>query len=471
MGQMLPDDSALPQLAIALNAETILREFRTVCSSNNHKAEPVSCEVDRIKYRPGRNCIIGYKLVLIDRESGNLREQRLCAGIYAPAEAQARFEKSLQGKLIETAYLPPVFLINNLSMVVWTFPNERKLGALLAMTDMPTLKNELLPQAVEARWGPDWKITYLTSGLVCYFPEHTCTIKAHIHLLNVRSGMTQEWEVFGKTCYDDAGARVLRHMETLWDSPSVDVRYARPLCYQSDHRLLWQEKVPGVTLESILGNSIIDDTLLARVAKAIAALHCTPLTDTRPHDVETIRERLLAVLAIVNSTRPDIASLTESTIQKLLYRIDSLDTRFNATLHGDLHSNNIMVDGNHVHLIDMDRISHGPPLAELGSFLAEIIYRACLNGKPVPWWLLTDIVESYRASVPWPVEDVEVDWYTASALIHERIFRCVTSIKPGRMEIAGLLADIAARLAPGKACRQPNRSVPASREMVHHAKA
>lgn len=471
MGRKLPNDPALPQLKIALDAEAMLREFRIICSCTVYKAEPVSCDIDRIKYRPGRNCIIGYKLVLIDRESGSLHEQRLCAGIYAPQEALARFEKSMQGSLIETAYTPPVFMISVLNMVVWTFPNERKLGALQAMTDLPTLKCTLLPQAVEARWGADWKITYLTSGLVCYFPEHTCSIKAHVHLLNARTGLTQEWELFGKTRYDDAGARVLRHMETLWNSPSGDVRYARPLCYQQSHRLLWQEKVPGVTLESILRNSVVDDTLLARVAKAIAALHSTPLTDTRSHDVEDIRERLTATLGIVNAARPDIARVTGSTIEKLLSSLDNLDTRFSATLHGDLHSNNIMVDDSQIYLIDMDRISQGPPLAELGSFLAEIIYRACLNGKPVPWWVMTDIIESYKASVPWPVNEMEVDWHTASALLHERVFRCITSIKPGRMEIAGLLAEIASRLAPGKTNRQLYRSAPSAREGIHHAKA
>jgi hypothetical protein len=45
------------------------------------------------------------------------------------------------------------------------------------------------------------------------------------------------------------------------------------------------------------------------------------------------------------------------------------------------------------------------------------------------------------------VADEEVGWYTAAALLNERAFRCVTSLKPGRMEILGQLVDIAARVS------------------------
>ena len=121
------------------------------------------------------------------------------------------------------------------------------------------------------------------------------------------------------------------------------------------------------------------------------------------------------------------------------------------TLHGDLHTNNILVSQTQIHLIDMDGISSGPPLADLGSFLAELIYRGCLNDEPLETMrpLLATVVEAYRQRATWPVADADVAWFTASALIHERALRCVTSLKPGRRETVDNVIDAASRIGAG----------------------
>jgi aminoglycoside phosphotransferase (APT) family kinase protein len=239
-------------------------------------------------------------------------------------------------------------------------------------------------------------------------------------------------------------------MAKLWQGDDQDdVSYARPLGYQPEHRLLWQERVPGVTLDSLLNRSSLDVALLARVARAVAALHRTPLATGRPVATSGIVGRLMSAEALVASAQPDCAAELAQATGHLRQRASSLDTRACATLHGDLHSKNILVDGARVYLVDLDEVSNGPPLSELGSFLAELIYRACLSGTALDALTpaLTNIVQAYRRAVPWSVTDEEVGWYTAAALIHERALRCVTSLKPGRMEILGQLVDIAARVS------------------------
>jgi aminoglycoside phosphotransferase (APT) family kinase protein len=269
-------------------------------------------------------------------------------------------------------------------------------------------------------------------------------------LVHASGAPSRAWSVLGKTRYDDAGAQTFRCMARLWQGDDRDdASYARPLGYRPEHRLLWQERVPGVTLDSLLRRPRLDMALLARVARAVAALHRTQLTTERRVVTGDIVERLISAEALVARAQPRCAAVLAQATVQLLQHAPSLETRTCATLHGDLHSNNILVDDARVYLVDLDEVSNGPPLSELGSFLAELIYRACLSGTALDALTpaLTSIVQAYRQAVPWPVTDEEVGWYTAAALIHERAHRCVSSLKPGRMEILGQLVGIAARVS------------------------
>ena len=144
---VVPADSVLPQLASVLDARAMRRVFERHLFAAGKSFELLACDIERVKYRPGRNCLIGYKLELRDPATGACHEQRLCAGIYAPDEARARYDRALSEAHTASAWFAPVSLIPPLNMVVWTFPNERKLGALPVMTDTARLREELLPRS------------------------------------------------------------------------------------------------------------------------------------------------------------------------------------------------------------------------------------------------------------------------------------------------------------------------------------
>ncbi|MDH3664027.1 MAG: phosphotransferase, partial [Alphaproteobacteria bacterium] len=116
-----------------------------------------------------------------------------------------------------------------------------------------------------------------------------------------------------------------------------------------------------------------------------------------------------------------------------------------ATLHGDCHAKNVLVVRDEIALIDLDNVAIGPPLHDVGSFAAALIHGALVTRRPVGD-VLSDIgafVESYRRNVPWPVSDEAVAWYTATALLQERVYRTITRLKPGRLGLIGVLIDLA----------------------------
>jgi aminoglycoside phosphotransferase (APT) family kinase protein len=447
--RVLPTDAVLPQLALVLDERAMQRVFeQQLQSERGHEVKVAQCDIERVKYRPRRNCIIGYNLKL--RDAAGEREQRLCAGIYAPDDATARYQQAVAEANIATPYLPPVTLIAPLNMLVWAFPNERKLTALPLLADLQ-LREKLLPEVVRERWGEGWEIVGSSQTIFSYFPEHSCCISASLTLRHAASGARRSWEILGKTRSDDEGAQTHHHMAALWRGVHADVSYARPLAYQSEHRLLWQERVPGVTLQSLFASGLADNALLIRVARAVAALHGTPVTSPRRVMLSDLIDRLIAAREVVGAARPRCAAALQKTVTALIDSAGLLDVRRDATWHGDLHSNNILVSPTRIYLVDLDAVSIGPPLADLGSFLAELIYRGCLRGEPLEtlWPALTAVVTAYRQYASWPAPDADVAWYTASALIHERALRCVTSLKPGRMEALDNLVAAATRIAGG----------------------
>ena len=63
--------------------------------------------------------------------------------------------------------------------------------------------------------------------------------------------------------------------------------------------------------------------------------------------------------------------------------------------------------------------------------------------------MLAVAVAAYRQRASWPVSEPDVAWFTASALIHERALRCVTSLKRVRMDTIENLIAVATRIAVG----------------------
>ena len=71
----LPYDSAVPHLAQALDASQMGRVFlRAQVDSDRLQLE--TCVIERSKYKPGKNCLVCYRVVLRDVASNTSHEQR-----------------------------------------------------------------------------------------------------------------------------------------------------------------------------------------------------------------------------------------------------------------------------------------------------------------------------------------------------------------------------------------------------------
>ena len=444
--RMLPHDQALPSLAVAFDCERMGRILQDVIDPDGSSGvRVVDCSIARSKYRLGRNCMMLYRASISDGRSGSPHEQLFSCGIYSAEEALARYRKARAESLVTPRFGPSLAHVPAHNMVIWAYPNERKLNALPLLADEERLRSELLPEVVEARWGTRRPIESISTSIAGYFPEHACCIRVNIRFSDRREA--DDWVVFGKTSFDDRGADTFAAMHLLRQSEAHRLGrlgMARPLCYQAAHRLIWQEGVPGQTVESLLLGGALAPPLLARAGSAIGELHCIGLPGLRVVHTSDVLAAVYEGTRQLGLAVPSLAGRLQQLAHRLADNASVGDSMGQSALHGDLHLNNMLADGHELYLVNFDSLRQGTPAIELGSFVAALHYRAALHGMAEQDALAgaDAFLCAYDSVVGRRISRREIAWHTAAALIHERMSRCLTSLKPGRFE---LLNDLLAR--------------------------
>ena len=405
-------DTALPGLAAALDCEAMRG---ALAGALGCRADAIAeCAIERVKYRPGRSALVLYRVAA--GEAGPSRETLVYATVY-PAGTTLR-----------------------------VFPDDRKLPGLRLLGDAGRLRGTLLPEVVRSRWGAVLEPQRCTVSRVSYFPEHAYTARVDVGL-----GEGRDWALYAKTQFTARGARTFAALQRLWQtraSREAHLRHARPVLYQKTVSTLWQEGLSGSTLEALATQGRLDPMLALRVGEAVAALHGVADIDAlESRDTRTCVARLHEVPGVLGAVLPELAARVRNVVERL-ESCAPQDEAAAVTLHGDLHLNNILVDSGGVGLVDLDDLCRGPAELELGSFVAALLYRALLHGERADAdEAVAPFLEGYQAGARRPISAPHVRWHAAAALIHERAWRCLTSLKPGRLELVQELVGLAEALA------------------------
>jgi len=181
----------------------------------------------------------------------------------------------------------------------------------------------------------------------------------------------------------------------------------------------------------------------------VAALHATPVSLARELTPSMLHQRLADVLAVLTDALPGSQTGLQHLAARLAAGLQALPFDRPATLHGDLHPLNILVDGCGPALIDLDNVVRGPAELELGAWVAEGLYRALLDdADPLrdqsAWQALLD---GYADAGGARFELPGLGWAIAWNLLTQRVWRCVVNLKPGRFERVGALIALASDLA------------------------
>lgn len=451
-----PHDRALPQLATILDGEAMAALFNNVLSAAQQQREyqVLACEIERIKYKPEQNILISYRLEIAEVASGRKVEQRFCARVYPLGRSESRFRRAQTQPLVQAQAGPPLLHLPEVGMVLWGFPNDRKLLGLPKLMDAAYLEHEVLPAVVAAHWGEEWRIHSLRNELVHYAPEYIATVRTQLQLVQPQTGEEQVVTLFGKLYEDEQGAETDRLMRALWASEArraADLIIAQPLGYHPGLKILWQRGLHGTTLQS---HELISPRLrlrLVQAAETVAALHQSPVMSSRSIYLADWIDRLEEMRCLLPEVRPSCESMVNTVVDRLRQCAEGLEAQPVALLHGDLHLQNFFVEGDRVALIDLDDLCLGSPWQDIGSFSAALHYRGLVAGTE-----LGEIEEAtglfyrhYLQKVPWSAPRATVDWFTAAALINERAFRSIARLQSGSLDILDAILARAQKILTG----------------------
>ena len=410
-------DHQLPQLSAALDTNLMKYIFHKVLIG----LQIEDCQIIQSRYKPERNCLISYRLKIRNPATNEAEEQILCARIFPPNESLSRFVKAQKQFLLAPKFGSALTHISDLEMVVWAFPNDRKLTGLPDLTNIDRLRTEILPSA----FGNDYEIKSLRSEIVHYVAEHTCTVKVNLELSEVKTGKTQSQFLYGKTYYNDEGAATFQAMREL----EKQIRIAQPLAYQPEIKTLWQFGLSGKLLNEYDAN---DEHLLAKAAAAVAALHQANVTCSRTFTLPDLLLKLKTTANLYALSNSDGQQKLEALLERLIEQSQTLELRPTALLHGDLHLKNFFVVDENVALIDLDNLAYGDPLQDVGSFIAGLWYRSLQPGAANPRSQINSFLAAYKNHISFSIPQSDLNWYVAAMLIAERVSRCITRLKPGR---------------------------------------
>jgi aminoglycoside phosphotransferase (APT) family kinase protein len=417
IGGSMTADPQLPQLATVLDEQRMLGILGDGCLADPKRYEARSCEIEHVRYKPSANCLIRYDLVLNDRRHNHELRQILCGRAYPRGESVSRWLKAQDGLTQSGPGVRPISHFPALDLIVWGFPNERKLRDVSVLLDAIRLRDEILPGIVGAG-----AIRSITTELIRYVPEHGCT--ACVRALTLKGAVV----LYGKIQSAGDGARTCALARAL----------GREAWYQPAYKISWQGELEGRPA------TVADCPEIARAVARLQLRHLEGLKES-PRLARTDQ-----ALRLLNAHPEAIEILADAD-----QRISHPGTA--ATLHGDAHLKNFIVNGGEAEAIDLDTLCAGDPLEDVGSFAASLYHRAALDGVNLALVdrAVAQFTAEYVRNVPWPADARSVAAHTARALIVERACRCITRRKGDVLET--LIATAARLLADTQTARDVMR--------------
>jgi aminoglycoside phosphotransferase (APT) family kinase protein len=438
MSATLPRDPALPHLATALDAAAMARVFEGLL------ARPVEgCRIDRVKYRPRRNASVSYVIALRDNE-GRAFEQPVSTRWCHGGEAARRHDQALQRAAHPSAAGPSWSHLAELDLCAAWAPNDPKLDALAELLDAERLRTRCLPEVVAAAMGSGARVRSHTTTLVQWVPEHRACARVDLQLADGRA-----LALYAKADTTSPVVTTYAVLKALHANPRL--RTPRPIACQPAAGLYWQEAIDGQPLAAL--SRKFGPQHAAQVGELMAVLHATRVpAASYIITAEGLRQQRHGAARLLASVEPAWQPLLDRLTAALDRGDAAIDALAPSTLHGDLHRGNLLASAAGLTLIDLDNVQRGPAVQELGSWIADSITLALLDGQAAetttPQWRA--LLRAYAGAGGSPVDEALLAWATAQQLLCQRAYRCVANLKPGRFALVPALLQHAAAIAQAR---------------------
>ena len=433
------NDPQFPQLAMALKPalmQDMLQETLVVPTKTPRPRFLVdSCLIGEKRYKPWESCVLSYDLQLRDLQTGSSRKQVVSARLCKPREGLKELHEAKRRKLSPTPGLVPLAHLPGTEMVVWVFPNDRKLTHLPQLLNLEFLASHLPAKLASLELDASNDIDAISAEVLHYLPERSCMIRYRLTAKRRSTGESYASTLYGKIYRDDHGSETYSVMRQLAEQiPGTAV----PLAYDQDLRTLWQSHVPGHSFiwDMLQGEKTL--SLLHAIGQCLGEFHrCSIQTPSR-FGLPDIKASLTETVDVARRAYPEMADRIQSLVNRLLAQCNSMrwTEQPMTPIHRDLKLSNFLFDRETFRLIDLDCVCIGHPLTDIASMITNIhlngIRAGCSNSSINA--IVTTFCSAYREAVSYPVSIPHLNWYTAAAFIHEVIRRSMRQLDTVRLK-------------------------------------
>lgn len=446
MNPSLPQDASLPQLAQALDAQAMARVFARELDG----WQVLACDVDRVKYRPQRNCSVSYRLQLGNPRDGRAMEQQVAARFCRDGESAQRLVKARARDTVPSSVGLSLSHVPSLDMLAFWWPNDAKLGALRLLTDPAALRERCLNDLAATLTDGQGQLLGQQTTLMRWVPEVRVCARVNLRLQRTPNAAITTQTLFAKADAHHSGATTHAVMQALSaGSAQAQGRLHTPrsLQWHEGSGLHWQCAAAGQTLFAVAPT--IQASVSTAIGHHLAALHATPVPTPSRVDLDALLAQVQTCTALLGAVEPAWQTRLARLAIYLEKGARALHHDTVVTLHGDLHGGNILVDGDAITFIDLDGVRQGPATLELGAWVADAMYRAVLDHQTpqsaAPAWRA--FLAGYAQASGRAIDMSLLAWATTYDLVCKRAYRCVANLKPGRFAAVPQLLTLADAMA------------------------
>jgi hypothetical protein len=432
---MLLNDPAFPRLDAITNANAMLEHFTRYLQASGLEPEwqVARCAIEKIYYRPAKNCGVLYRLAF-RQASGAEAEEWFFGRMVLSNRLEERFNKAMAAAApIRPPHdflcrVPPVGLWRDFNMILWMFPQDPKMTTLPAVAD-PAFMRQQVEANLQVLNGlgnaaaAESKVVDIRWKRVKYMPGKRCVLRYHVSLAD-SSGDSQEVTFYSKT-YPDARSRghfeILRSVCEQVQAQAASVNIPRPLLDLNGVNTFWQDDWKGKALIDAMEDFDAED-LFPRIAGMLAAFHRSRLNGLRPGP---------GLDEVLQTAAKDGGQLTDR-IPELQPRIEMMLERLTAAkaalarqtipvvpIHGAIRLEQMLARGRELALVDFDDVALGDPLYDVAELIASLQYLELSRG--LPRRRLDKAAElfcsRYAEIARWPFDHSRLAWYALAFLI------------------------------------------------------
>jgi tRNA A-37 threonylcarbamoyl transferase component Bud32 len=441
-------DSAIPGLGLLLDPEAFAKALRTALPD----AGVGAAKARYVRYKPGTNCLVAYRLEVAGAETD----------VYAKAfraDARGKLRNAYNRLKAGSRLGPGGAVLDDAVTAVFAFPNDLKLDSLADVAGGTSRQRGLAGLVPD---HPDlWGASLLR---LRYKPE-----RRYVARMVSKTGAQALLKVYAAHEYSAA----IHGVSAFVSRGPLQV--ARRIGQADRRRALVLEWLPGQSLSEALHDPRFDANTLHLVGEALAELHAQKAPGLARTDGASHVASLLAAAGAVAAICPHLAERAHDLTYRIAGKLPRISLQANP-IHGDFSADQVLLNGAGVSILDLDAATHSDAAADLGSFAADLEYRALGDHLSAHRAATTSgaLVEGYCAARRCREPD-DLDLYVAAGLLRlaPHPFRNREPDWPARtgaiLERCGAILDRYFRSAPlplgldCQTCGEGNRIIQAKR--------